>query len=162
MDHPRIDPEGAQRPHPAHAQHHVLRQAGDGIGLVETGGDPALHRTVARYVGVQQKERYPADVHTPDVSRDLGVVDRDSDRHWRSVGVVHADCRQPLRIGVDPVFMLPAAAVDPLAEVALAIHEPDGDHRDRAVRRLLEEVASQYAQASGVHRKRDMYPVLRA
>ena len=50
----------------------------------------------------------------------------------------------------------PAASptVDALAEVALVVHQPDGDHRHRAVRRRLEDVAGERAEAAGVDRQR--------
>ena len=50
--------------------------------------------------------------------------------------------------------MLPAPRVDALAEVALAVHQADRDHRDRQVGGLLEDVAGQRAQAAGVDRQR--------
>ena len=58
--------------------------------------------------------------------------------------------------------MLPAAGVDPLAEVALAVHQADRDERQRAVGRLLEDVAGERAEAAGVDRQRAVHAELRA
>jgi hypothetical protein len=56
--------------------------------------------------------------------------------------------------------VLPAAGVDALAEVTLAVHEADGDERERAVRRLLQDVAGQGAEPAGVDRQRAVHPEL--
>ena len=58
--------------------------------------------------------------------------------------------------------MLPAGGVDALAEVALAVHEPDRDQRQGLVGGLLEQVAGQRAEAAGVDGQRDVDPVLGA
>ena len=70
--------------------------------------------------------------------------------------------RDAVGIGVDPVLVLPAGAVDALAEVAVAVHQPDRDERERAVGGLLEDVAGEHAEAAGVDRQRAVDGVLRA
>ena len=72
------------------------------------------------------------------------------------LAVVAGDERggQPLGVRVDPVLVLPAAGVDALAEVALPVHEADGDERQREVGGLLEDVAGERAEAAGVDRQR--------
>ena len=155
-------PSAPQRRHAAGAEQHVLRQPGRRVGLVEPRGDPPLHRVVAGDVGVEQVQRHAADVDPPDVGADGVAVDRDLDADRAAVGLGHPGRRQPLRVAVDPVLVLPAAGVDPLAEVALAVHQPDGDHRHRAVGGLLEDVAGQGAETAGVDRQRDVHAELGA
>ena len=95
------------------------------------------------------------------------VISRRSDRH--------GDCRAPRprrpltsaagsrsAVGVHPVLVLPAAGIDALAEVALAVHQADRHQRQRAVRRLLDEVARERAEAAGVDRQRAVDAVLGA
>ena len=67
-----------------------------------------------------------------------------------------------VRVGVDPVLVLPAGGVDALAEVAVAVHEPDGDQRQRPVGGLLEDVAGEHAEAARVDGQRAVDRVLRA
>ena len=65
------------------------------------------------------------------------VTSRSRDRHRdrERLAVVARDERggQAVRVGVDPVLVLPAAGVDALAEVAVAVQEADGGQRPRAV-----------------------------
>ena len=143
VDHARVDAHRAQRAHAAGAEQHVLGQARARVGVVETGGDPALEGPVLGHVGVEQEQRDASDVDTPDARPHLGAVDRHADGQGLAVAVAVAHERggKPVGVGVDPVFVLPPAGVDALAKVALAVHEPDGDERSRAVRGLLEQVA---------------------
>ena len=90
------------------------------------------------------------------------AADRDGDRQRRAVVAGHERGGEPLGVGVDPVLVLPAAGVDALAEVALAVHEPDRDERQRAVGRLLEDVAGERAEAAGVDRQRAVHAELGA
>ena len=62
---------------------------------------------------------------------------RDRHRDRDRLAVVARDERggQAVRIGVDPVLVLPAAGVDALAEVAVAVQEADGDQRPARGRR---------------------------
>ncbi len=124
-----------------------------------------IQRSIAPFSGRSVSSRnsgIAADVDAPDLRGDLGVVDRDLDLQRGIAGAGHERGRQPLRIGVDPVLVLPSAGVDALAEVALAVHQADRDERDRAVRRLFQQVAGERAEAAGVDRQRDVQPVLGA
>ena len=162
VDHGRFDAQGAQRAHAADAQQDVLRKPRALVGDVQARGDPALERPILRTLGVEQEQRHATDVDAPDLGDDIGVVDRHRDRQWLAGLVGHERRRQPLRIGVDPVLVLPTACIDALTEVALAVHQADGDHRQPAIGRLLEQVAGERPEAAGVHRQRQVHAVLGA
>ena len=57
-----------------------------------------------------------------------------------------------VRVGLDPVLVLPSGRVDALVEVALPVHEPDPDHGQRLVGGLLQDVAGQHAEPARVDR----------
>ena len=76
------------------------------------------------------------------------------DRDRLPVVAGHERGGQAVRVGVDPVLVLPAAVVDPLAEVALAVEQADRGQRPRAVGSFLEDVAGEGAQAARVDRER--------
>ena len=157
---PGLDPHRLQRADAADAEQHVLRQPGVLVADVEAAGDPARGLRVLRALGVEQVERDAADVHAPDLRRDLVVGDRHRDRD--RLAVVARDERggQSVRVGVDPVLVLPPAGVDALAEVAVAVQQPDRDQRPGAVGGLLEDVAGERPEAARVDRERAVEAVL--
>ena len=111
---------------------------------------------------VEQVEGDAADVDPPDLRGDLHVAHGQGDRHRLAVVAADQRGREALRVRVDPVLVLPAAGVDALAEVALAVHEADGDQRQRQVGGLLEDVAGERAEAARVDRQRAVHAELRA
>ncbi len=155
-----VDAHRVERAHAADAEQDVLGEAGVGIADVEARGDPVRREVVLRALGVEQEQRHAADVDAPDLSRHLEPADRDGDRDRRTVVAGDERGGQALGIGVDPVLVLPAAGVDALAEVALAVHQPDGHERQRAVRCLLEDVPGERAEPTGVHRQRPVHAEL--
>ena len=132
------------------------------VAGVQARGDPARHGAVLGAVGVEQEERHAADVDAPDLRDDLLGADRDGDGDRLAVVAGDERHRQALGVGRHPVLVLPARRVDPLAEVALAVEQADGDERQRAVGGLLEDVAGQRPEAAGVDRQRGVDAVLRA
>ena len=84
------------------------------------------------------------------------------DRERGAVVARDERCRQTVGVGVDPVLVLHARRVDPLAEVALAVQQADGGERGGLVGGLLEDVAREGAEAAGVDRQRRVDAVLGA
>ena len=154
VEQPRLDPERGERAGAADTEQDVLREPRVGLADVQARGDPARGQVVLRPLRVEQVERDAADVDAPDLRGDRHVADGDGDGQRLAVGTGDERGGQALGVGVDPVLVLPAAGVDPLAEVALAIEEPDGDERQRAVGDLLEDVAGERAEPAGVDRQR--------
>jgi hypothetical protein len=151
-----LDAHRAQRAHAAHAEQDVLRQARVRVADVQPRGDPPGELVVLGPLGVEQVERDAAHVDAPDLRDDVDPADRDGHRERQAVVAGDERSGHAVGIGVDPVLVLPAPRVDALAEVALPVHEADGDHRDREVGRLLEDVAGQRAEPAGVDRQRGM------
>ena len=139
VDDAGLDAERAQRAHAADAEQDVLRQPRARVADVEPRRDPARSAGVLGPVGVEQEQRHAADVDAPDLGGH-----RRGRRSGRSIvsgsPPSSGDERggQPLGVGGHPVLVLPAAGVDALAEVALAVHQPDRDERQRAVGGLLD------------------------
>ena len=151
-----------ERADAADAEQRVLPQPHLGVADVEARGDPAVGDAVLRAVGVEQQQRHAADVDAPHLGDDVAAGDRDGDRERLAVLAGDERGRHAVGIGVDPVLVLPAGAVDALAEVAVAVHQADRDERQRAVGGLLEDVAGEHAEAAGVDRQRAVDGVLRA
>ena len=67
----------------------------------------------------------------------------------RSDGGFHG---QLIDVGLDVFFLLPAGAIEPLAEISLAIEQADAHQGDSQVGRALDVIASQHAEAAGIFR----------
>ena len=82
------------------------------------------------------------------------------DRERSAVRSADERRRQAVGVGVDPVFVLQAGAVEALAEVALSIEQADPDERKCIVGGLFEEVPGERSETSGVDRQRCVHGVL--
>ena len=157
-----VDADRLDRLHPADAQQDVLREADLGIARVQARGRPAGAQRVLRPVGVEEEERHAPDVDPPHLRDEVHAVDLHRDRERRAVVARDERGREAVGVGVDPVLVLHARRVDPLAEVALAVQEADGGERGGLVGGLLEDVARERAEAAGVDRQRRVDAVLGA
>ena len=146
VEHVGLEAEGAQGAHAADAEHDLLAQAVVLVAAVEAVGDGDAVGGVALDVGVEHVQRDAPDVGAPHVGLDrvAGEVDGDLD-----AGVGEAE---RLRREVGDALLLPAVGVEALAEVALGVQQADGDERHAEVRRRLEVVAGEHAEAAGVLR----------
>ena len=147
VEHVGLEAEGPQGADAADAEHDLLAQSVVLVAAVEAVGDGDAVGRVAVDVGVEQVQRDAADVGPPDVDRDVvaGEVDGDLD----------ARVDEPERVGreVGDALLLPALGVEALAEVALGVEQADADERHAEVRRRLEVVAGEHAEAAGVLRE---------
>ena len=143
-----LEAEGAQGAHAADAEHDLLAQTVVLVAAVEAVGDGDAVGRVALDVGVEHVELDATDIGPPHVRLHLvaGEVDRDLD-----AGVVEPE---RLRGEVGDALLLPTVGVEALAEVALGVQQADADQRDAEVRRRLEVVAGEHAEAAGVLRHR--------
>jgi hypothetical protein len=146
--------ERAHRPHAADADQDLLADAVVLVAAVEPVGDAAQVRVVLLDVGVEQQQRHAPDRRAPDPGvqhaparhvhldqhRGAGLVGEQVQR--QSLGIEH-------RVGLE----LPPVQRERLAEVAGAVEQADGDQRDAEVRRGLEVVAREHAEAAGVVRE---------
>ena len=154
MQHPGLDPERTERAERADPEQPVLPEPRQGISLVEARRDPAVDGVVLVELRVEQVERDAADLGAPDVERDLALEEREREPERGAVGARHLDGRQVLRDDLGPVLVLEPGAIDPLLEVALSVEQPDADHGHGEVARLLEDVARERAEPSGVDGQR--------
>ena len=144
----------------ADPEQHLLGQPVIAAAAVQPVGDLALVAAVLLDVGIQQQQRYPADLGQPD----LGVQRATAERHLdpdRPVGAVQLGQRQGVRIEQRIALLLPAGGVQRLLEIALAIEQTDPDDRHADVAGRLQVVAGQDPQTAGVLRQHLGDPELR-
>jgi hypothetical protein len=146
-----LQPQPAERAHATDAQHHLLRDARVGAGLVEAVRDPA----VLLLDGLEQVERDVAvAVGHPHAQRHLAAADAHA----------HADLRVLEERGVEPRVLLVRSAIGPdaLHAVAALVQQAHGHHGGAQVVRGLDVVPGQDAEAAGVDGERFVEAVLHA
>ena len=146
--------EGAHGPHPADADQDLLADPVVLVAAVEAVGDAAQVGVVLLDVGVEQQQRDAADRGPPHPRVEhaaAGHVHRDQQRSTRFVG--QQVQRQALRVQDGIGLHLPAVKGERLAEVAGAVQQPDGHQRHAEVRRRLQVVAGEHAEAPRVVRQ---------
>ena len=147
--------ERADRPHPADAGQDLLLDPVFLVAAVEPVGDAAQIVLVLRDVGVQQQQRNSTDLGDPDPGAQLGgrPACASSTSTGSPVVVGEQPQRQALRIQRRVVLVLPAVGGQRLPEVAGAVVQPHRDQRQPQIRRRLQVVAGQDAQAARVVRQ---------
>ena len=158
----RLEPEGADRPDAADAEDELLVEAHLAAADVQDVGDRAVRLGVLRQVRVEQQDRDAADLGQPDGDREVPAGQRDRHRQrQRRSGPDPAE-RQARQVVVGVGVLLVAVGVDRLAEVALAIEQPDADEREGHVAGRLHVVAGEHAEAARVDAERLVEAVLGA
>ena len=140
--------------HAAEAEHDLLLQPRLLAAAVEPRRQLAIPRGVLLEVGVEQQQPHAAEPHFPHLHEHRSRAERHE--HDARLVVERPRVRDrrvgPVELLVD--FLLPAVGRDPLAEVALRIHEADADERHAEVARFLAVIAGEHAEAAGIDRQR--------
>ena len=123
----RVQPQGPERPHAADAQDDLLVQPHLATADVQDVGDRPVGIRVLGAVRVEQQDRHPADLGEPDGHGQVAPGQLHGDRQRQAGRVLDAAQRQPAEVVVGVVVLLVAVGIDRLAEVALAVQQPDAD-----------------------------------
>src|SRR5208282_4984757 len=154
MKHSRRDAHGSECTEAAHAQQKFLAYAGAAIAAIEARGEIAIFRRIALHIRIQQKKIAPSDLRTPDLGADRAAscLNFDHDRF-----AILADRRlygALVDVRVNILFLLPAAAVETLQEVALAVEQTYADEWNVEIGRTLDVIAGQHAESAGIDGQR--------
>ena len=114
---------------------------------------------VAGDIRIQEVERHLADLDLPDADIDGRVDMRDPDHQVFAGRIEHPGDRRRGAVDRFGNPLLPAVGVDVLVQVALRVHEPDGNHRETEVARLFQVVAGEESKPPRVEGKRVVEPV---
>ena len=156
----RPDVECLEHAGAAEAEQAVLREADVRVAVIGARRRPARHRVVLRQLGVEHSRETLPTWHAPDLERDLAAEDRHPQLQRLAVLAVDERHRQLVRVVVEPVLLLRAGQVEALNEVAAAVEDPDADHLQAAVARLLEHVARKHAEPARVAGQRGVHAEL--
>ena len=155
-----MDVERLEHARAADPEQPVLREPDVRVAVVGARRRPPAHRVVLGQLRVEQEQRHAPDLDAPDLEGDRAAEERDRQAQRLAVRPVDEGHRQLGGIVVEPVLLLRPGDVEPLDEVAAPVEEPDADHGEAAVARLLEHVAGQHAEAARVARQRRVHAEL--
>ena len=157
-----IDSEPAQCADTADAEKDLLLQAVLPIAAVELMGNGTVLGKVGLPVCVEEIEVGTADRHLPDAGDDIAPRESHARSHPVALGVKHGLCRdleEILRLVLGHLVTIGGKL---LGEVTEAVQETDGDEVDVHVTRLLEVVAGEDAETTGIYLERGIQTVLHA
>ena len=151
-----------QCPDTANAQQDFLLETVFPVAAVELIGDLAVLLHVVFEVGIQEVEVGAADADLPDTGVHHAAGHLHGDGHPVAVLVGYRLCRN-LEEVLGVVFRhLIALRGEPLGEIAVTVEQADSDHVNVHVAALLEVVAGQDAQTSGIDLQAGVEPVFHA
>ena len=90
----------------------------------------AILRSISFDVGIQQQQIAAADLHAPDFRADRAGACLDLHRHGLAVDSDGGFHRQLVDVRLQIFFLLPAVAIEALAEISLAVKQADADQRN--------------------------------
>ncbi len=156
MPHRRIDAERPQGADAADAEDDFLLDARFAVAAVEARREFAVPRRVLFEVGVEEIDLRVTELDVPHRDEHGARAERDGDDARLAVGHQGRFDRRVLPVQLAVAFFLPAFRRHALVEVALRIHEADGDERHAEVAGFLAVIAGEHAQAARVDRQRLM------
>ena len=155
-------PERPQRPHATDAQDQLLVKSHLAAADVQDVGDRAIGWVVDRVVRVEEQHRHPPDLDGPDVDLDVAPGKLHGDRERIALAPERPRDREASGVVIGVAVLLVAVRVDRLAEVPVAVQEPDPDERQGHVAGGLHVVAREHPEAAGVDAQRLVEAVLGA
>ena len=117
----RLQPEHADRPHAADAEHDLLAEPHVVAGVVQACGDAPVVFRVFLDFGVEQEERDRSDLHAPQPRMHQSARHRYRDAELAPHRIKHRCHASRLRLEIGGNGVLAALAVDLLREVAVVI-----------------------------------------
>ncbi|KAF5049116.1 hypothetical protein DSECCO2_443070 [anaerobic digester metagenome] len=156
-----LDAERMKHFSAADAEDDLLPEALLQISRVKPGRDPPVSGVIAGNIRIQEVERYSADIDLPDGDIEGRVDVRNLDDQVFAGRILYTgDGRHSVVEGFGDV-LLPPVGIDLLVQVALRVHEPDGDHRETEVACLFQVIAGEESESARVDGERVVEPVLR-
>ncbi len=158
----RGEAERPDRPDAADAQDELLVQAHLAAADVQDVGDRSVLDGVLGDVGVEEEDRHATDLRQPDGDRQHAPGQLQVDCQRQALLILDPRERQAGQVVVGVVVLLVAVRVDRLAEVALAVEQPDTEERQGHVAGRLHVIAGQDPEAARVDPQRLVDAVLGA
>ena len=150
----RREPQLADRPDAADAEDQLLVEAHLATADVQDVGDRPVGLGVLRQVRVEQEDGDAPDLGHPDRDVQVAPGQLDGHRQRQARRVLDPAERQAAQVVVGVVVLLVAVGIDRLAEIALAVEQPDADGRQGHVAGGLHVVAGEDPEAARIDPER--------
>ena len=153
----RGDAERFQSAQTAHAKEQFLMHAHAAVAPVQARRHLAVLGGIAFHVGIEQKQIATAHSNAPDFCADRTMTGIDL-HHDRSA--VFPDGRfhgKLVDIGLQVLLVLPAIAIEALAEIGLAIKQAYADEGDAEIGGALDVIPGQNSKSAGIDGQRLMH-----
>ena len=158
----RRDAHRFQRAKTANSQKQLLPDAHAAVPTVQTRRQVPIFRGISFDIRIQQKEVDSARPSRATLCARIEPSARfDLDRHGLAVRANRRLHRRLIDVGLEVLFPLPTVAIEPLAEISLAIEKSDADQRNPEVGRALDVISRKDAKAARIDRHRFMQAELR-
>ena len=156
VHHAGADAHGFEGAETADAEQQFLADAGAGVTAVKARSEFAIVGRVGFNVGIEQEEIAAPDGDAPNFSVNGAAAGIDTNLDGTAVFADGDFQRKLVHVGDEIFFLLPAAAVEALAEISLAVEEADADEGNAEVGSAFNMVAGEHAEAAGIDRQRFM------
>ena len=157
-----LDAEETKHLDTTDAEHILLFHTILPVTAIELMGDLSIPLRVLSNVGIHQVELHPPHVHAPDLSRHLVAIEGHTKHQGSAIVVTHQREGQVLKVLCLILSHLLSVSGDLLIKVAVAIEEADTHHIGAEVTRLLDVVACQDPETTGVDLEDIGDPILHA
>src|ERR1700681_4091254 len=156
MKNARRDSHGPKSAKTSNAKQQLLTNSDAAVATVQPRSEfPVLGR-IPFDIRVEQQEVAASYFHAPDLRANGSATRLDLHRDRLALGPDRRFHWQQIDIGGQIFFLLPAAAVQPLAEISLAVKQADAHQRNTQVGRALDVIAGQHAEPPGIYGNRLM------
>src|ERR1700674_360083 len=143
MKNPWCDAERFQSAQAAHAQKKFLMYAHAAVASVQTRGHLTVLGRIACHVGVEEKKIATTHFHAPYFRVDGAVAGIALHQDRSAIFPDGRFHRKLAYIGLEVLFMLPAIAIEALAEISLAIKQAHANEGDAEIGGTLDVIARQ-------------------
>ena len=123
------------------------------VSTVQVRSKFSVLRCIPVDVRVEKKQIAASNFHAPDLRSEGAAWSINLNHDGFAIGADGRLHRLLVDVRLEIFFLLPAVAVEPLQEIALAIKQTDADQRNIQVGCALDVVACEHTQSAGIDRK---------
>ena len=141
-----------QRAESTDPEQQLLANAHAAVAAIQARSEFAVLGSITLDIRIKKQQVAPAHLHPPDFGANNAAAGYEIHFHGLAIfadGRLHGKL---IDVSLEVLLLLPAVAIQALAEVALAVEQSNADQGNVQVRRALDMVSRKNAQAARVNR----------